>query len=292
MRAAFSPIVRESGDISAGIFDLRGRMMAQAVTGTPGHINTMAASVKHFIARFPTETMAEGDIYVTNDPWLGSGHLNDFVLVKPCFLDGRAVGLNACTSHLADVGGRSFGPDAADVHEEGLYIPPVRLLERGRINETLMTLLRANSRVPVQNEGDLHALIACCEVGQERLVAMMREFAMTSLDHLAGHIAATSLEATRARIRDWPDGALEQRDDGRRLRFRDQDRRRTDDRRRQPPGRLRRQFGSVAPRHQLSPHLFPGPTRCSALNASSPPTSPTTRARSNPSPSRRQRARS
>ena len=81
MRAAFSPIVRESGDISAGIFDLQGRMMAQAVTGTPGHINTMAAAVKHFVGIFPPETMVEGDIYLTNDPWLGSGHLNDFVLL-------------------------------------------------------------------------------------------------------------------------------------------------------------------------------------------------------------------
>jgi len=86
------------------------------------------------------------------------------------------IGLNACTSHLADIGGRSFGPEAADVHEEGMYIPPLRLIESGEINSTLMSLLKANSRVPVQNEGDLYALIACCEVGEERLADMMREF--------------------------------------------------------------------------------------------------------------------
>ena len=131
MRAAFSPIVRESGDISAGIFDLEGRMMAQAVTGTPGHINTMAASVRHLIRHFPPGEALPGDLWITNDPWIGAGHLNDFVLVKPCFLDGRVVGLNACTSHLADIGGRSFGPDAADVHEEGMFIPPMKLIEGG-----------------------------------------------------------------------------------------------------------------------------------------------------------------
>jgi len=206
MRAAFSPIVRESGDISAGIFDLRGRMMAQAVTGTPGHINTMAAAVIHFLDHFPRDTMVEGDIYLTNDPWMGSGHLNDFVLVKPCFVGGRLIGLNACTSHLADIGGRSFGPDAADVHEEGIYIPPVKLVNAGRIDETLMAVLYANSRVPVQNEGDLYALIACCEVGQERLAQMMTEFGLDGLDGLADHIIETSREATLERIRAWPDG--------------------------------------------------------------------------------------
>ncbi|MBC6438827.1 MAG: hydantoinase B/oxoprolinase family protein [Rhodospirillales bacterium] len=206
MRAAFSPIVRESGDISAGIFDLQGRMLAQAVTGTPGHINTMAAAVVHFLEHFPAETMVEGDIYLTNDPWMGAGHLNDFVLVKPCFVDGTLAGLNACTSHLADIGGRSFGPDAADVHEEGIYIPPVKLVKQGQIDETMMAVLYANSRVPVQNEGDLYALIACCEVGEERLAEMMTEFAMTSLRSLGDHIIETSRQATLERIRSWPNG--------------------------------------------------------------------------------------
>ena len=85
MRTAFSPIVREAGDLSAGVFDLSGRMLAQAVTGTPGHVNSMAESVKHFIAAFPPETMADGDIYITNDPWKGTGHTNDFVVTTPSF---------------------------------------------------------------------------------------------------------------------------------------------------------------------------------------------------------------
>ncbi len=205
-RAAFSPIVRECGDISAGIFDLDGLMIAQAVTGTPGHINTMAASVGHFIKHFRPQTMRPGDIYMTNDPWMGSGHLNDFVLVRPCFLDDRLIGYNSCTSHLIDLGGRGTGPEGRDVHEEGLYIPMVKLVDQGAINETLMDIVRANSRMPVQNEGDVYALIACAEVGEERLIAMMREFAIDGLDDLGRHILKTSEDATRRRIAELPDG--------------------------------------------------------------------------------------
>src|SRR3954449_251819 len=100
LRTAFSPIVREAGDLSAGVFDLQGRMLAQAVTGTPGHVNSMAESVRHFIRHFPLETMREGDAYICNDPWMGTGHLNDFVVTTPAFKDGRLVALFSCTSHL------------------------------------------------------------------------------------------------------------------------------------------------------------------------------------------------
>ncbi|MEL7258224.1 MAG: hydantoinase B/oxoprolinase family protein, partial [Pseudomonadota bacterium] len=131
IRAAFSPIVRESGDISAGIFDLRGRMLAQAVTGTPGHINTMAEAVKNLLERFRIQNMRPGDIYMTNDPWLASGHLNDFLLMQPVFHRGRVVGFTSCTSHLADLGGKGMGPEGSDVFDEGLLIPPCKLLDAG-----------------------------------------------------------------------------------------------------------------------------------------------------------------
>ena len=101
IRTEFSSMVRECGDLSAGVFDLDGRMLAQAVTGTPGHVNSMAESVKHFIARFPVETMRKGDIYITNDPWMGTGHLNDFVLTTPAFHNGKLVALFSCTSPVS-----------------------------------------------------------------------------------------------------------------------------------------------------------------------------------------------
>src|SRR5215211_6280519 len=156
LRTAFSPIVREAGDLSAGVFDREGRMLAQAVTGTPGHVNSMAEAVRHFIVRFPLETMKPGDIYITNDPWMGTGHLNDFVLTTPCFHRGRLVALFSCTSHLMDIGGIGFGPDGTDVFMEGIYIPHLKLADEGRLNETLMAMIRANTRLPVDTEGDVY----------------------------------------------------------------------------------------------------------------------------------------
>ena len=207
LRTAFSPIVREAGDLSAGIFDLRGRMLAQAVTGTPGHVNSMAEAVRHFIDRFPLETMKPGDIYITNDPWMGTGHLNDFVLTTPCFHRGKLVGLFSCTSHLMDIGGLGMGADATDVFMEGLYIPHLKLAEEGRLNETLMAMIRANTRLPVDTEGDTYSLAACNDVGCRRLVEMMDEFGLTDLDMLADHICDRSEAAVMAEVAALPHGS-------------------------------------------------------------------------------------
>ncbi len=206
MRAAFSPIVRECGDISAGIFDDKGRMLAQAVTGTPGHINTMAAAVHSLCSRFPAADMSAGDIYMTNDPWLASGHLNDFLLMMPVYFEGRVIGYTACTSHLVDLGGLGMGPEGSDVYDEGLLIPPCKLVAAGEPNALLLDVIRANSREPIANEGDIYALIACCEAGAERLVAMMVDFGLTTLEALGTHIITTSKAGTEAAIAAIPDG--------------------------------------------------------------------------------------
>ena len=123
VRTAFSTSVRESGDLSAGVFDRQGRMIAQAVTGTPGHVNAMAAAVGHFIKAIGANNIFEGDAYLTNDPWLGTGHLHDFTMVSPSFRDGKLIAYFASTAHVVDVGGRGFGPDANEVYEEGICIP-------------------------------------------------------------------------------------------------------------------------------------------------------------------------
>lgn len=206
IRAAFSPIVRECGDISAGIFDLEGRMLAQAVTGTPGHINTMAEAVKTMRGLFPIQDMKPGDIYMTNDPWIASGHLNDFLLMMPVFHRGRVVGFTSCTSHLADLGGQGMGPEGSDIFDEGLRIPPCRLVEAGAVNQLLLAIVKANSREPVANEGDIYALIACCETGAVRLAGMMEEFALDHLDELANYIIGTSRRGTLAAIAELPKG--------------------------------------------------------------------------------------
>ncbi|WP_200845259.1 hydantoinase B/oxoprolinase family protein [Roseomonas sp. 18066] len=206
IRTAFSPIVRECEDISAGVFDLQGRMLAQAVTGTPGHINSMAESVKHFLRHFPVEGMQEGDAYITNDPWMGTGHLNDFVITTPAFHKGKLVGLFSCTSHLMDIGGLGNGPEASDVFMEGLYIPMLKLIDRGVVNETLMAMIRANTRLPVDTEGDTYSLAACNDVGVRALSAMMDEFGIDTLEPLAEHIIARSREAVLAEIGKLPKG--------------------------------------------------------------------------------------
>ncbi len=207
LRTAFSYIVRESGDLSAGVFDLQGHMLAQAVTGTPGHVNSMAESVRHFIEAFPTQSMAEGDVYCTNNPWKGTGHLNDMVVTTPAFHRGRLVGLFSCTSHIVDLGGIGFGPDGTDVFMEGLHLPFLKLVDRGRVNDTLMQIVKANTRLPVETEGDIYSLINCNEIGCRRLSEMMAEFDLSTLDDLSAHILKSSRAAVLAEIAKLPKGS-------------------------------------------------------------------------------------
>jgi N-methylhydantoinase B len=206
VRTAFSTSAREAGDISAGVFDLRGRMLAQAVTGTPGHINTMAASVGWFLEVFPVADMKEGDVYITNDPWKGTGHLYDLVVVSPTFMDGRIVALFACTSHLVDMGGVGQTPEGRQIWHEGLFIPLLRLARAGEMNEDLLAMIRANVREPVQVIGDVYALIACNDIGSRRLVSMMREFRLDDLDTLGEQIITRSRRAMSEAIGKLPKG--------------------------------------------------------------------------------------
>ena len=206
IRTAFSTTVREAGDLSAGIFDLQGRMLAQAVTGTPGHVNSMMESVGHFLAKFPAATMKPGDHYITNDPWLGTGHLHDLTVVTPAFRNGAIVGLFANTAHVIDVGGLGMGPDGRSVFEEGLYIPIVKCFDQGQPNETFFDFVRMGSRTPVELEGDIYSLCACNDAGAKRLVEMMDEYGMESIDPLAAYIFDASLTATLEEIRKLPKG--------------------------------------------------------------------------------------
>ena len=206
IRTAFSTTVRESGDLSAGVFDLQGRMLAQAVTGTPGHVNSMMESVGHFLRRFPAAGMHPGDHYITNDPWLGTGHLHDLTVVSPAFHGGRMVGLFANTAHVIDIGGLGMGPEGRSVFEEGMYIPIVKCFDRGVANETLFDILRAGTRLPVELEGDVYSLCACNDAGIRRLDEMMGEFGLDSLDELAAHIFDASRRATVAAIAALPPG--------------------------------------------------------------------------------------
>jgi N-methylhydantoinase B len=207
VRTAFSTAVRESGDLSAGIFDSNGHMMAQAVTGTPGHVNAMAEAVGNFIDAIGADNVHEGDVYLTNDPWKGTGHLHDCTFVSPSFRGGRLIGYLASTAHLVDVGGRGFGPDANEVYEEGIFIPIMKFARRGVLNTDLIHILRHNVREADQVIGDLHSLAACNAIGHRRLMEMMDEFQLATLDELRDFIFGNSHRATVERLAELPVGA-------------------------------------------------------------------------------------
>ncbi|MEM7547948.1 MAG: hydantoinase B/oxoprolinase family protein [Pseudomonadota bacterium] len=208
VRTAFSTSVREAGDLSAGVYDTHGRMLAQAVTGTPGHVNAMADAVAHFIRRIGRQNIFEGDIYITNDPWEGTGHLHDITMVTPSFHNGRLVGFFACTAHIVDIGGRGFGADANSVYEEGLYIPIMKFAVGGEgggaVDGTLVRIIRGNVREPDQLIGDIYALATCNEIGHRRLIDMMEEFSLDDLDGIANFVLDNSRRATIERIAALP----------------------------------------------------------------------------------------
>jgi N-methylhydantoinase B len=207
IRTAFSTAAREAGDISAGVFDTQGRMLAQAITGTPGHVNSMARSVVHFLAEFPLGTLRPGDALITNDPWKGTGHLFDFTVVTPTFRDGRAVALFACTTHVVDIGGIGQNPEGRQVYQEGLFIPLMHLAREGRMSDDLLRIVRANVREPVQVTGDIYALAACNDRGGVRLLEMMDDYGLDDLDELGQEIIARSRRAMADAIGALPQGS-------------------------------------------------------------------------------------
>lgn len=207
LRTAFSTSVREAGDLSAGVYNAKGEMLAQAVTGTPGHVNTMAEAVLHFIAEIPREEMYPGDTYVTNDPWKGTGHLHDITVVSPSFKGEELIGFFACTAHVVDVGGRGFGADGKSVYEEGIQIPIMKFAERGTVNKDLLKILRINVREPNQVIGDFYSLAACNDVGHKRLIEMLDEVGYDNLDTLGDFILSRTHAATMERIAGLPKGS-------------------------------------------------------------------------------------
>ena len=209
MRTAFSSIVRESQDLACGIFDTRGQMIAQSLTGTPSHINPMATGVRHLLKMYPPETLRPGDVIVTNDPWLTAGQVNDFTVLTPVFRGESIVGYFANCCHAADIGGHILSAEAHEVYEEGLRVPVMKLFDRGEPNHELLKIIRANVRTPDETVGDLYAQTSCNAVGARSLLQMMDEFGLDSIDPLADEIIARSERAMRDAIRQLPKGRYE-----------------------------------------------------------------------------------
>ena len=204
-RIAFSPIVREAGDLASALFDAQGRMVAQATTGTPGHINSLAAAGYTLAGRF-ANTLEPGDVLVTNDPWISAGHFFDITVFSPIFLDGTLIAYMGSTIHHTDIGGYGIGAGARDVHEEGLWIPPCKLYEAGRPNALLHDIIRTNVRTPDHVFGDLAAQVSSGRTGGERLIAFCRRNGLRDIAELSDQVIARSDEATRRAIRALPAG--------------------------------------------------------------------------------------
>ena len=209
MRTSFTPIVREVGDLSAAVFDAQGLMLAQAVTGTPGHINSLATGMKHFVAAYPPSTLRPGDVLITNDPWMTSGQLNDLSVVTPVFRDSKLIGFFGNTCHAIDIGGRGLSADASEVYEEGFAIPIMKLYDGGEPNQPLFQLLAANVRTPDEVLGDLHAQVAGNQVGADRLLAYLEDMGLPDLREIGREIVSRSERAMREAIAAIPDGDYE-----------------------------------------------------------------------------------
>lgn len=213
IRTAFSTIVRESLDLACAVFDTRGLMIGQSLTGTPGHINPMATGAIHLLNAYPPETLSPGDVLVTNDPWLTAGQVNDFTVLTPVFRSENgsdkivAYFSNCC--HSPDVGGRILSAEAHEVFEEGLQVPITKLFNAGEPNEELFKIIRANVRTPDATVGDLYAQASSNAVGAKSLLKMMDEFGLDTIDPLADEIITRSESAMRTGIRALPNGRYE-----------------------------------------------------------------------------------
>jgi N-methylhydantoinase B len=210
-RAAFSPIVREAGDLANAVFDQRGRMVAQAVTGTPGHINSLAMAVVNILDEYPIDSLEPGDVIITNDPYKTAGQLLDVTVLVPVWRAGsdgrqRVIALFGSTIHHTDVGGYGIGAGGRDVFEEGLWIPIVKLMTRGARNADVWRFILSNVRQPDHMAGDLHAQMASGEVGAQRLTALCDQHGLDDIEDLADEIIGRSEAATRAGIRELPAG--------------------------------------------------------------------------------------
>ncbi|TMV04351.1 hydantoinase B/oxoprolinase family protein [Brucella haematophila] len=199
-RIAFSPIVREAGDLACALFDQRGRMVAQANTGTPGHINSLAFAGQHLVREF-SGRCEPGDVLITNDPWLSAGHFFDITILTPIFNGERLIAYIGSTIHHTDIGGYGIGAGARDVHEEGLWIPPLKFYERGVMNPVLQAMIRRNVRTPDAVFGDLAAQVSSGQAAAEHLIALCERQGVDDIEMLSDEIIARSEEATRAAIR-------------------------------------------------------------------------------------------
>ncbi len=206
VRSAFSINVREGYDLSCVLFDANGASLAQGTFSVPTFTGTAPQTLQHMLARFPPDTLRPGDAVLTNDSWLGTGHLYDVNVMRPVFRNDTLVGYTMAITHLPDIGGLGFSSVQREMYEEGLNIPLCKVLKAGVLNQELIDIIRANVRVPDEVIGDLMANLTCTEVGARALLEFMDEYGVADLGPLSAAIRDQSERQMRAQIRAIPDG--------------------------------------------------------------------------------------
>jgi N-methylhydantoinase B len=206
VRTSFSTLSNEANDFACMLTDARGWALAQNTGSIPSFIGTLPATVRHFLSAFGPDGLRPGDVLITNDAWMGTGHMSDVSVLKPIFRDGRLVAFSATTSHMPDIGGRLRAIEAREIFEEGLHIPLMKLADQGRTSETLIALIRANVRTPDQTVGDIWAQVGANELMEKRLLGLMDDGRLDTLTGLGDELFLRAERAMREAIRAVPDG--------------------------------------------------------------------------------------
>lgn len=207
VRTSFSVVVRENWDLTCSFLDAEGRQFAQSSRSIPSFIGTMPRTLRAVLKRYPRETLEPGDVLISNDGWLGTGHLNDISMFQPVFRDGRLIGYLGGTFHTVDIGGAPR-PDARDSFEEGLTIPVAKIKRRGEENEDVIAFIAANVREPEETLGDIRAQFAAYDIATERLLKLLDEEGIDDLTEVAEEILDRSERSMREMISAIPDGTF------------------------------------------------------------------------------------
>ena len=204
-RTAFSSLLRDAHDYTCMFTDSRGQELVQGTFCTPGQAGAMALGVKRLINSIALDEYQPGDVYIVNDPWLLAGHLNDVCVMSPIFYKDRPVAFTACVFHHSDIGGR-VASDNREVYEEGIFIPPLKLYEAGVLNEGVLNLIRWNVRTPEEVTGDIRSQVAANHVCAQKIIEMLEDEGLDSLDDLADEIIDRTEKSMRNAIAGIPDG--------------------------------------------------------------------------------------
>jgi len=204
-RTAFSSLLRDAHDYTCIFTDRNGRLLAQGTFCTPGQAGAMTLGVKKWINMLPAASYKPGDIFITNDPWLLAGHLNDVCVMSPVFYSDKLTGFTACVFHHSDIGGR-VASDNHDVYEDGLFIPPLKLYDAGVPNDAVVNLIRWNVRTPEEVIGDIRSQTAANHVCSQKIMEMMEDVGLETLDDLADQIMGVTEKSMRDAINQIPDG--------------------------------------------------------------------------------------